>query len=369
MGEHIVPEGWNDWGRAQTHETTFYAEYQSQGPGANPDARVDWSHQLSEEEAKAYTVAHIFEGKTQPQNGYGFSWYGYETDTSFNLESAYQHNKKNFPQIKPVYPSSLPMNGIAEKRDMTYKDLGYRELKMDIFYPSSKSKKLKPGIVMVHGGGWRSGDKKLQIPMAKALAARGYVTAAVEYRLSLEAKYPAGVQDVKDAIKWLKTNAKEFGLDTGKVAISGSSAGGQLAALVGFTNGKEIYQSSPKGPSSDVHAVIDMDGVLAFHHPESSEGAVAAQWLGGTYEEVPQIWDEASALHQVGPNAVPVLFINSQYPRFHAGRDDMTKKLDEMGIYSKVHTFPETPHPFWLFEPWFEPTVDLVDNFLDRVLK
>ncbi len=335
MGDHIVPEGWNDWGRSQTHETTFYAEYQSQGPGANPDARVDWSHQLSEEEAKAYTMEQIFEGNTQPVNGYGFPWYGYERDSSFNLKSAYEHNKKDFPQIKPVYPSSISMKGIKEKREVSYKDLGYRELKMDVFYPSSKPKKSKPGIVMVHGGGWRSGNKILQVPMAKALAAEGYVTAAVEYRLSLEAPYPAGVQDVKDAIKWLKAHATEFGLDTGKIAISGSSAGGQLAALVGFTNGKTLYETSPKGPSSDVQAVIEMDGVLAFHHPESAEGEVAAQWLGGTYEEVPEIWEEASALHQVGPNAVPILFINSQYPRFHAGRDDMIKKLDEMGIYSK----------------------------------
>ena len=65
-------------------------------------------------------------------------------------------------------------------------------------------------ILLVHGGGWKSGDKSLQIPMAKALAARGYVTAVLEYRLSPEAKFPAALEDIQDALLWMKENAEHF---------------------------------------------------------------------------------------------------------------------------------------------------------------
>jgi acetyl esterase/lipase len=119
----------------------------------------------------------------------------------------------------------------------------------------------------------------------------------------------------------------------------------------------------------NVQAIIDIDGILAFHHPESAEGKVAAEWLGGTYEEKPGVWQDASALTHVSKNTPPCLFINSSNPRFHAGRDDMIKKLNDFGIYSEVHTFPDTPHPFWFFHPWFDPTVKYIVDFLDKVFK
>jgi pectinesterase len=90
-------------------------------------------------------------------------------------------------------------------------------------------------------------------------------------------------------------------------------------------------------------------------------------WLGGTYDQKPEAWLEASALTHVGAHTPPLLFINSALPRFHAGRDDMIKVLDSLKIYSEVHTIPDTPHPFWLFHPWFEPTVNYVVAFLNKV--
>ncbi len=367
MGKHIVPEGWHNWGSSEKEKTTFYAEYNSTGEGANIKERVGWSHTLTDEEGRLFTKEQIFKGMGKSVNAYGFPWYGYHKDTSYTLNSSYEKYRKNMPNIIPVHAESIV--GVEEELSIPYKDLGYRELQMDVFYPEKQGKKALPGILFVHGGGWRSGDRSLQIPLAKALAARGYITAVMDYRLSLEAPYPAGVYDVKDAIKWIKDHANQFNLDTSKIAISGGSAGGQLAALVGTTNGVEKYESDHSGyqSSSDVQAMIDMDGVLAFYHPESEEGTVAAEWLGGTYAEVPEIWDEASALYQVSDRAVPVLFINSQYPRFHAGQGDMVKKLTELGLYAEIHTFPNSPHPFWLFDPWFTQTVNFVDKFFGKI--
>lgn len=364
MGPHIVGEGWHNWNRKNAEQTVFYGEAHSSGPGANADLRVDWAHQLSENELKKYSKELIFSGETKDADFYGNRWFGYQKDSSFNLEAALKKDVKNFPHIKPVYP--VHSERVRTYRDNVYKTLGNRQLKLDVFTPK-EAESPTPGIVMIHGGGWKSGDKELQIPMAVALSERGFVTAVVEYRLSSEAQYPAAIHDVKEAIRWLKVHAAEFGLDTAQMAISGSSAGGQIAALVGLTYTPEYEGESKFNVSSEVHAIVDMDGVLAFHHPESAEGQVASEWLGGRYEQKPAVWDAASPLYLANPDLKPMLFINSQYPRFHAGRDELVVKLKEKGIYSEVHTFPDTPHPFWLYEPWFETTVNTIAKFLDKV--
>ena len=89
-------------------------------------------------------------------------------------------------------------------------------------------------------------------------------------------------------------------------------------------------------------------------------------WFGGTFKQVPEKWIEASPLTYAGSNTPPILFINSVLPRFHAGRDSVISVLNKYHIYTEVHTIPGTPHPFWLFDPWFEPTVDYMVNFLQK---
>lgn len=365
MGAHIVPDGWHNWNRENAEKTVLYAESGSFGAGADSGSRVDWSHQLSKEELKKYSNDLIFSGKTKDADYFGNRWFGYQKDNSFNLEDAWKKDVKNFSQIKPI--EIWKSEKVSESRGQVYKEHGGRKLKLDVFSPI-RAESLSPAIVMVHGGGWKSGDKDLQIPMALALAERGYVTAVVEYRLSPEAQYPAAIHDVKEAIRWLKVHGNEFGIDTSKIAISGSSAGGQIAALVGMTNTPEYEGATELFASTEVQAIVDMDGVLAFHHPESAEGQVASEWLGGTYEQKPEVWDAASPLYLTNPIYRPILFIQSQYPRFHAGRDDLIHLLDQNDIYSEVLAFPETPHPFWLYDPWFEPTVNAIIEFLDKVL-
>ncbi|SFU15285.1 pectinesterase [Algoriphagus locisalis] len=366
MGAHIAPEGWHNWSRENAEKTVFYAESGSFGPGANAEERVGWSHQLNAEQAKEYHVYEVFAGKTKTVDFYRNRWYGYQKEGSYNLEDAWKKDVKNFPQIKPV--AIQPSDSVTESKGHVYKVLGNRELKLDVFTPT-QPESLRPAIVMVHGGGWKSGDKKLQIPMAIALAERGYVTTVVEYRLSPEAQYPAAIHDVKEAIRWLKVHANKFGIDTSQIAISGSSAGGQIATLVGMTKTLEYEGLTKLEASSEVKAIIDMDGVLAFHHPESAEGQVASEWFGGTYDQKPEVWDAASPLYLKNPTYKPMLFINSQYPRFHAGRDELIQLLDQKKVYSEVHTFPETPHPFWLYDTWFEETVKTMANFLEKVLR
>ena len=287
-------------------------------------------------------------------------------DTSFTNQSAYQKDKKKYPFIKMVN-FKLPKS-IKKKGNVIYKTIGDRKLAVDVFYTKGKANQARPAVLLIHGGGWKSGDKNQNYDQAIKLAENGYVAITVEYRLSLEAKYPAAVLDVKSAVQWIRINAKKYQINPNKIAVMGFSAGGQLAALLGTTNNQAGFKDKFL-VSDEVQAVINVDGILAFKHPESEEGVSAALWLGGTYAETPQNWEQSSSLSHVNKNSTPILFINSANPRFHAGRTDMINKLNHFSIYSEVHEFSDTPHTFWLFEPWFEPVMNHTLKFLDRVFK
>jgi acetyl esterase/lipase len=295
-------------------------------------------------------------------------------DTSFTTYSAYKGALKNYPFIHIADPP-VPSN-IISKNNLTYCTINGRDLHLDIFYPV-KIKANLPGVLIIHGGGWKSGDRSQHTPLARQLAAQGYVTVTAEYRLSPEALYPAGVNDLKTALKWMRANAKMYHIDAGKIAVWGFSAGGQLAALIGTTGGDKFFTGDGwyDNYTDKVQAIVDADGILAFIHPESGEGddskskSAATLWFGASKTERPDLWNQASALNYVSKNTPPILFINSAVDRMHAGRTDMIKKLDSLHIYSEIHAFENTPHPFLLFDPWFEPVLNYTTVFLDKVFK
>jgi pectinesterase len=290
-----------------------------------------------------------------------------QRDTSFTRYSAYLSTKKNYPDIKIV--EEIHSSSVKEKRNITYDKLslttGERKLLLDVFYPGQKSKIPRTAILIIHGGGWRSGDKTLHHPLAQRLASLGYVCFTPEYRLSTEALYPAAVNDIKAALRWINRNARKYNIDVAKIVVAGHSAGGELAAFIGTTNDTKY--------SSHVDAVIDIDGLLAFIHPESGEGddskrvSAATNWFGYSKNENPDLWKQASPLTYAGKNTPPTLFINSDVTRMHAGREDYIKILTANNIYTEVRHFENSPHSFCLFDPWFEPTVKLMDDFLKKV--
>ncbi|MGV3459797.1 MAG: alpha/beta fold hydrolase [Flavobacterium sp.] len=286
-------------------------------------------------------------------------------DTSYTINGTYHKEVTKFPFIKIVQRPGNPATTV--QKDVTYKSIGTRSLHLDVYFPIAGK---QPAVVLIHGGGWKSGNKEQMHFLAQEIAARGYACFCVEYRLSGEAQYPAAVHDVKSAIKYIKANAAKFNADANRVAVLGCSSGGQMAALIGATNGNPEFEGRDDyRQDANVQAIIDMDGIVAFHHPESAEGKVAAQWLGGTYDEKPEVWNEASALTHASKDTPPIFFINSDKPRFHAGRDDMIAILDKHGIYSEVKSIDNSPHSFWFFDPWFDRIVAWSVQFLDKTLK
>ncbi len=271
--------------------------------------------------------------------------------TPYTIATTYQKLLKNYPDIVPVEP--LQSDKIVYQEDLTYHQVDGVSLQADIYYPKDIAHKT-PAVILVHGGGWISGSKENQRVMAQYLAENGFVAMAVNYRLADVAKYPAAIEDLNAAITYLYTS--KYPLDTEKIAILGASAGAQLASLVGMKN-------------KQIKAIVNVDGIVSFVHPEAEEGTYAGYWLDGMKADNLKVWEDASPLEFIAPDSPPILFINSAQPRFHAGRDDLIKKYSEWGIYSEVLTFPNSPHSFWLVHPWFEPTVDHTVQFLQKVFK
>lgn len=297
-------------------------------------------------------------------------------DTTFNVPRVYRQIKKDFPYAVPA-KDQVP-EGVIGERNIVYTTLeetpfGKRELHLDLFRPEKEGK--YPALILVHGGGWRAGNKSLQVPVAQMIAAKGFVTVAVEYQLSLEAKYPAAVYNIKSAIRWMRANAETYNIDTNRIAISGCSAGGQLASLTGLTNGIEKFEGNMGNVdySSDIQAIIDMDGAINFMAPLSLNlnrrpDSPDIIWLGGSFYDRPDLWKEASPAYWANENSVPMLFLNSGFPRFSAGQYELISMLDEWGIYNEVYRFNVKIHPFWLFHPWIDESVNYMVDFLNHVM-
>lgn len=276
---------------------------------------------------------------------------------SYTAASAYAKLIAAYPAIRIA--SQVVPDTVTAFRGITY----VRGLQLDLYLPSRRPELAMPGIVLVHGGGWRSGTRNNLAPMAIRMAARGYASAAISYRLSGEARYPAALEDVRAAVRWMAEQGSRYGIDPGRIATAGASAGGQLASLAGVT-------------CDGVRAVVNIDGLSDFTSPEAllheddpaKKPSAAGAWFGGRYAEKSALWHAASPTFYVGPKTPPILFIGSGEARFSAGREAMIEKMKAHGVASRVLLLSGTPHSFWLFDPWLEPTVDAMAAFLDEHL-
>jgi pectinesterase len=293
-------------------------------------------------------------------------------DTSHNVYVEFQKIRKTHPQVSMV--GQIPAGLVKEKRNIAYCKPAGRSLMLDVFCASKRKKRNRTAIIIIHGGGWRSGDRSMFHPMAQRLASMGYTCFTPEYRLSTEALYPAAIHDLKSAIRWVRGHAAEYDIDSNRIVVAGHSAGAQLAAFMGATNNMSSFEGAGCNlqVSSNANAVIDIDGTLAFIHPESGEGddskriSAGTHWFGYSKTENPELWRQAAPLTHAGKHNPPTLFLNSNVARMHAGRDDYIRILDQYKIYTEVKTF-DAPHSFCLFEPWFTPTIKYMDDFIKKV--
>ena len=205
--------------------------------------------------------------------------------------------------------------------DVEYARVGDQRLLLDLFLPRAPGPNAgqPPLVVWVHGGAWRGGSRK-DMPLGP-LVERGYAVASVEYRLSTVARFPAQVHDIKAAIRFLRAKQKDYGYDATRIAVTGNSAGGHLAALVGVTNGNPELEGTVgehAKEKSDVQAIISLYGmsnlttILAQSTPHGLEVRVPALQLllGGQPQDVPQLARLASPVFHVDAGDPPLLLLH-----------------------------------------------------------
>jgi pectinesterase len=284
----------------------------------------------------------------------------------FTRESALAKLLSAYPQAK-LPPDDVPP-GVTAHLDLVYatpQDVA--PLALDLFVPPGAGP--HPVAIVVHGGGWETGDRRMERPFAVRLAAAGYAAAPVSYRLGPAGRFPNALADLRAAIRWLRAQAARYRLDTGRVGAVGGSAGGQLVALLGASNGE------PDARGAELRAVVDIDGLADFTGAElvakenRSPGA-PTRFLGGSYSARAEVWRQASAIAHIGPRSAPTLFLNSTAPTpVLPGRPEMCARLRALGVDCAVVVVPDTPHPFWLVEPWFARAVDETTRFFGRHLR
>ncbi len=266
--------------------------------------------------AAPLSLAEMFTGIPMPAPA--FRTYGYKKHGDLDLELDF-------------YPAAGP-NGYLPKGDA--KDGA-----------TSTTHRLPPCVIVIHGGGWDGGARSQLSPLNGFLASEGYAVATLQYRLAPKHQYPAPVEDVADAMAWLRAHAGELSIDTTRFALLGRSAGGQIALNAAYT----FKDPSIKGVVA-FYAPADM--VFGYNLPTNplimDSRQLMVQYLGAGYPEAPEKYRASSPIEQIASMSTPTLLL-------HGRRDvlvsfqhtvHMRAKMESLGVRHFVVDVPWGAHGF-----------------------
>ena len=215
------------------------------------------------------------------------------------------------------------LSGADEFSTHTFAQVDGHKLKLDLYQPSGDAKGV---IVWVHGGAWRAGSRKSVA--LKGMTAHGWAVASVDYRLSGVAPFPAQSHDIKAAIRYLRAHAQKLGLPTSPFVISGASAGGHLAAIVGVTNhsiphegtvGEHLDQDSSVQAIVDLYGASNLTTILTQSTPHglSVREPALDLFIGGHPDDVPELARLTS----------PVFHVDAEDPPLYLSHGDQDPQM------------------------------------------
>ena len=271
-----------------------------------------------------------------------------------------------------VFPGDLlkSIENVSVEANLVYGKGGERDLKLTLYYPI-QGEGPYPAIVFIHGGGWRAGHPGHFARQAMYLTANGYVCACIEYRLSTEAIFPAAIEDCKCAIRWMRGHAaKQYQVDPERIAVCGGSAGGHLALLTGTSGGVTELEGTGgwREFSSRVQLVIAYNPACEFI---GKTKAAVRTFLGGTYEEVPERYLQATPETCLDGSDPPMLLLHATEDKIVPYREsvDFVAALKASGIEAQLYTEEGAGHGWFNRPPYFEPTAEALKLFLDKHFK
>ena len=239
----------------------------------------------------------------------------------------------------------IPSQEVRIDRGIVFASPDGVDLKLNTYRPLQAGK--YPALIVIYGGAWRSGTPDGYEKFSCYMAARGYSVITIDYRHAPEYKFPQQLEDVKTALQYIRDRAVDLEIDLNKMAIMGRSAGGHLASLAAYQD------------------VISWQAVISYYGPTNlTEGYydlpspdpidiqdVLENFLGGTPEELPELYQQASPINYIKPNLPPSLLV---YP----GRDRLVQAKFGRELYDKLITNDNTA--ILLEIPWAEHAFDAV---------
>jgi len=265
-------------------------------------------------------------------------------------------------QTPPPQPLTVPPAIPAAPKKLTLIDnIAYRAgtspaWRLDLAMPEVAGKERLPAIVIVHGGGWSSGSKQSRVYRTMALyyAYQGYVTASVEYRLTGEAPFPACIEDVKCAVRWLRAHADEFHIDPDHIGAFGHSAGAHLVLMLAMCPPSVGLEGDGGANefSSKVTSVVAASTPTRYRR----NGADPA-WSPTSYVNEKQL-PPMLLIHGTADTTVPI-----------AGTDEFVESLKQAGHNDVTYLRVEGANHGVAYEHDLDRTFRAMDEFFDRTLK
>ncbi|MGI8925454.1 MAG: alpha/beta hydrolase fold domain-containing protein [Tepidiformaceae bacterium] len=243
---------------------------------------------------------------------------------------------------------------------------GGRELRCDIYEPPSPIRN-GIGVLLVHGGGWSGGDRTQLKGYGILLGRKGYLCVASEYRLTGEALWPAQIEDVKAALRWMRANAGELGIDPSRIVIEGNSAGAHLALVAGGTSRVAAFDGQGGNPGID----SSVAAVIAFYPPTGLE---QRSWGG-----LPSLFGPGAAVETLR-GASPLSYASRDYPPtllFQGSADDIVPAGESTAMYDaltaarvpvELHIYAGQPHGFDADPRLGRQCAELMASFIERMI-
>lgn len=250
----------------------------------------------------------------------------------------------------------------------TYVERESGPIQADVYMPRGNGP--FPGVLVVHGGAWRMGNRAQLAGIAYLLAEHGFTAVAISYRLAPEHKFPAQIDDCKAAVRWMRAEAARWKIDPMHIGGFGYSAGAHLVSLLGTSDPEDGLEGVEAGallPSTRLQAIA-AGGTPCDFRPIPADVDGLAFWLGGTPGEVPDQYRLASPASFITPDDPPFFF-------FHGENDQlvpvlspthMHAELEAAGVPAELYVVPKLGHIACCMN---REAIDRAIAFLERQLK
>lgn len=259
------------------------------------------------------------------------------------------------------------MTDVRTERDVRFKRTPAGDLAANWFLPAGDERR-ETVVVHVHGGVWNRGERSFFDDRCRALAERGVAAVTVDYRLSGQATYPAALEDVRSAVRWVR-DREPLGVSARRVVLCGHSAGAHLAALTAATAHDAPVPDDEYGETASA-----VDGIVCFDGPYDLLGAESdsetAAFIGGDPTECPERYRDASPRERATAAHPPTLLYHATDDEWLTARETRAYRdtLALEGVDVDLRR-PPGDHFFFTDAPWFERTLDHTVAFLDDLAR